>query len=472
MYKANGNSAQGLPYDVGRSDSTDLEDEVARLIAAHGTDFNAGAVDKRQWHVAFLRSGEGENKRCLWLDYDNGGGHGASDGMNLGLYGLGLDLMPDNGYPPTFVDGWGGSAVDWYGNAASHNTVIVDGQKGQRKGPIVPGETTLWAPGDHFSAMRMSGPEVAIRPRGGQQNNLQPDQYERTVALVDLSAEDYYVLDIFRVVGGREHTKFFHAYFSAATVSGLDLEPAPAWPHSSYMRDFRVQEQARPGWYADFALDDVRELVDPERDLHVGYTDLTEDAAAYVCEGWYVLDNNHTDSFWVPRLMVQRQDPQGDLASAFVSVIEPYEDERSLAGATRLPLHSLCGGEYDSTHVAVEVEAAEGTRDLLVAMNARDPRDLVPRWSPRHLVLQRDWDFAGRGELFSVRRNPQGEVSRLVLCGGTMLRVGEIELKLREPVDCVEIVITEDSAQVVTGDPAVVRWITRSGQRLEVSAGP
>jgi hypothetical protein len=48
--------------------------------------------------------------------------------MNLGLFALGLDLMPDFGYPPVQFGGWGSARSLWYHMTAGHNTVVVDGQ--------------------------------------------------------------------------------------------------------------------------------------------------------------------------------------------------------------------------------------------------------------------------------------------------------------------------------------------------------
>ena len=112
------------------------------------------SVNKQEWHLAILRSGKGKDARAMWLNYDAGGGHGHCDGMNLGLFAKGLDLMPDFGYPPVNFGGWDSPRAVWYRMTAAHNTVTVDGQNQV----WAAGKTTLWADGKSFHAIRASAP--------------------------------------------------------------------------------------------------------------------------------------------------------------------------------------------------------------------------------------------------------------------------------------------------------------------------
>ena len=122
---------------------------------------------------------------------------------------------------------------------AAHNTVVVDGKNqfarfGQPEteplqvqlNPLkgqVRGQTTAWANGAKVQLIRASGPELV------QSTALR--QYERSLLLVELSPEDSYVLDVFRVTGGRDHAKFLHGYFGDATATGLELQPMADFGH-------------------------------------------------------------------------------------------------------------------------------------------------------------------------------------------------------------------------------------------------
>ena len=107
LYAANGGKVDGLPYDLFADDPAEFQQRVAKVIAEDGAAIQLGSVNKPQWCLAILRSGEGSQARAAWLDYDSGGRHGHADALNLGLFAKGLDLMPDFGYPPVQYGGWG-----------------------------------------------------------------------------------------------------------------------------------------------------------------------------------------------------------------------------------------------------------------------------------------------------------------------------------------------------------------------------
>jgi len=273
LYRGNDSRLDGLPYDIYSEDPKAVRDGIAGVIEREGGDVRLGSVNKQQWHLAILRSGEGDHARALWLDYDSGGGHGHADGMNLGLFAKGLDLLPEFGYPPVQFGGWGAPRARWYTMTAAHNAVVVDGAN-TAKGA---GETTLWADGAQFHAIRAAGPAL----NGG-------NRFERTALLVDVSPEAFYVVDLFRVAGGADHTKFVHSHFGALTTSGLALEPAPDYGHGAQMRNFRMDPAPAQGWRAEWAVEDRYELVPDRPPVHVRYTDLTNGAQAGTAEAWVV----------------------------------------------------------------------------------------------------------------------------------------------------------------------------------------
>ena len=176
MYGANGAKVDGLPYDLFADDPPAFQKATWDTVARQGATPRVGSVNKQEWHLAILRSGQGADARALWVDYDASGGHGHADGMNLGLFARGLDLLPDFGYPPVQYGGWGSPRARWYTMTAAHNTVTVDGKNQAAAG----GRTTLWADGQQLHAIRASCPDLI----GGK-------QFERTAAMVDLSERDF-----------------------------------------------------------------------------------------------------------------------------------------------------------------------------------------------------------------------------------------------------------------------------------------
>jgi hypothetical protein len=420
MYGANGNKVEGMPYDLFCEDAAAFQREVADVVAREGTVPKLGSVNKQQWHLAILRAGEGKDARAVWLDYDSGGGHGHFDGMNLGLFAKGLDLMPDFGYPPVQYGGWTSPRGQWYGKTAAHNTVAVNGENqqsgwdqanvppGAAPGEVirialnvlVAGHTTIWADGKTFRAIRASGPDIIAGKRHEVAGRPEPveGQFERTVAMADVSESDSYIADVFRVVGGADHAKFTGSHFAKITTQGLSLSSAEDYGYDTQMRNFQADRAATPGWSVDWKIDDRYGYLAKDADVHLRYTDLTEGAEASTCEAW-VNAPAYMDETWIPRVMVRRRADVAPLSSTFVDIIEPYEGASNIAAIHRLSLETADGKPYPDTCLAVEIGLADGRRDLLVSADVENPLGLSPSLSEGGKMVQKEWGLATNGEL-------------------------------------------------------------------------
>jgi len=129
LFGANEGRTDGLPYDLFARDPEAARSSARATIDRHGAEIRQESVRKDAWRVAILRSGGGELARAAWVTSKVGGNHKHFDGMHLGLYARGLDLLPDFGYPPVNYGGWDSPQALWYRTAASHNTVVVDGEE-------------------------------------------------------------------------------------------------------------------------------------------------------------------------------------------------------------------------------------------------------------------------------------------------------------------------------------------------------
>ncbi|MDI6827843.1 MAG: heparinase II/III family protein, partial [Armatimonadota bacterium] len=327
IYHANGGKVDCLPYDLFNSDPVAFERGVRNVIARVGATIKQKSVNKQEWHIAILRSGEGKDARAAWLEYDSMGGHGHANHMHLGLFAKGLDLLPDFGYKPVQFGGWGSPKATWYGMAAAHNTVVVDG-KDHASGK---GQTTLWADGKGFHAIRASGAEpVGVR------------RFERTMTLVDISESEFYIFDVFRVVGGTDHAKFTGSHFGTVSTEGLSLKPAPDYGYGTQMRNFQVDVNPRIPWSVDWKIEDRYRYLQKDADIHFRYTDLTKDAEAYIAEAWIALGISTTSEAWIPRIITRRRSAD-ELSSTFVSIMEPYETSSAIKEIRRLVLSNASG---------------------------------------------------------------------------------------------------------------------------------
>jgi hypothetical protein len=436
LYHANGGKVDGLPYDLFTSNPARFQQAVSRVIAREGAALKLGSVNKTQWHLAILRSGAGKNERDLWMDYDSGGYHAHADGMNIGLFAYGLDLLPDFGYPPVQFGGWDAPRARWYMMTAAHNTVVVDGKDHRNlAGPITEpagheglpaGQTTLWADGKQFHALRASGATI-----------IEGQQFERTLGMVDLSDRDFYVFDLFRVVGGKDHARFLHSAYGSITTQGLTLQSAPDYGHGAQMRNFQEDASPQAGWSVDWKIEDRLKYLPPQANIHLRLTDLTKGAQAYTAESW-VAPNGlaDKDGTWIPTVLVRRQASSEPLASAFVSLLDPYDQAPHILQAQRLSLQSPSGSAYPDSNVAIEMRLADGRRDLLLAADAENPQGLQPSLARDHILIQPDWEAHLEGELCLVRRSAKGEITHLVLCRSRSLHVGDITLRLRNAATC------------------------------------
>lgn len=437
LYRANQNSVAGLPYDLFEANPAAIQAAVDSVIQKHGTALPTESVNKENWCLGILRTGAGNNCRGVWLDYDIGGNHGHADGMNIGLYAKGLELLSGFGYPAVQFGGWYSPRAKWYKMTAAHNTVVVDGknqmphvgepeteplevQLNPVKG-IVRGKTTAWAPGDRVKLIRATGSQLV--------QTTAMKQYERSLLLVDVSDEDSYLLDIFRVRGGKDHARFLHGYFGTVTARGLKLNPLADFGNGTQMRNFRGGS-AESAWQVDFRIDDRYRYLPDETKVRLRVTDLTWQAEAALAESWLVYRSESGEGIeeWIPALMVRRQGAE-PLASTFVALLEPFTENSNIKSIRRLALQNGSGATVSDAQVAVAVELENGKTDLLVATDMENSE-----FNPANRSVQPDWKFETDAGFGFVRQDNSGEIEHVFIVQGKYLKCNQFSLKLRQ--DC------------------------------------
>jgi hypothetical protein len=242
------------------------------------------------------------------------------------------------------------------------------------------------------------------------------------VASVDVGPDRFYVLDVFRVVGGRDHAKFMHSHFATMRTEGLTLEPGPDYGHATQMRDFRHDAAATPGWNATWDVEDRYGYLPDGAKVHLRYTDLTAGAAVATAQAWVIQGGyGSSQETWLPRIMVRRTGDQEPLASCFVGVIEPYSKLSAIKTVARL-VPTVDGQAMPDGNVALRVDLADGRADLLVALDVENPLNLRPRLTDG-LVHVPAWGLVTDAELCLVRLDAAGQVEHVAQCGGTFVEV-------------------------------------------------
>ncbi|MCP4261055.1 MAG: hypothetical protein GY774_26620 [Planctomycetes bacterium] len=288
------------------------------------------------------------------------------------------------------------------------------------------------------------------------------EQYERTAGLIDISDSDFYVLDIFRVVGGKDHAKFMHSYFGIITTEGLSLKVGKDYGFDTLMRNFQTDTDAKPGWSVDWKIEGRYTYLSAGADIHLRYIDLTYGAEASIAEGWVAASGSAYSSKtqdWIPRIMVRRKSDKIPLTSNFVAVIEPYYNKSNIRQVHRLSLQDLDDQNWPDTHVAVEVQLVDGRTDLIIAADVENPLGLTPGGQDTSIMLQKDTGIRFGGELCWVRRDGDGRTDRVVICRGQSISIGTVKIELKVKTDFVEIRFDDNRAEVVAGPQENIEFI-------------
>jgi len=142
--------------------------------------------------------------------------------------------------------------------------------------------------------------------------------------------------------------------------------------------------------------------------------DLTENAEAFLCEGWVALGINTTEEAWIPRLMIRRRG-NAPLASTFIAVLVPFEGNQSpVVSVRRLTLQTPDGTPYGDANVALEITHADGSKDLVVAMDTENPLKQLPDFNREQVALQPDWQQRITEPFCVIRKDASGHITKRV----------------------------------------------------------
>jgi hypothetical protein len=303
-----------------------------------------------------LGFGKGPNQMQVDMTWSPGYGHIHYDGLALLLFAQGKELLSDLGYTHT-------RAREWTIQTPSHNLVVVD-HANQTANKETQGNLRYFAETPGVQVMSVDNPQVYPNVTS---------VYRRTVALVKLGEDNGYIVDIFRVKGGRQHDYFLHGSADEAQTLAVAGAP-PLQPLASlvpagvtftpstneqtshmetgqaygYLRDLKQAALTADTlvdltYQGDKAGLQVFTLAKAGDQLVAGNNPSVRGAAS---------DDSKLEQYLRQFAMLRRQG--GD--SLFVSIIAPFGEQRIVQGAK---LVALPGAE-----VALEVDA--GTRRDLV----------------------------------------------------------------------------------------------------------
>ena len=403
------------------------------------------------------------NGRAIWMAYGYNLGHRHRDALNLGLYAKNIDMLPDLGYPEHCTSYWPKFHA-WTANTISHNTLLIDDRRNSANNG---GKMTLFACQPPVRVAEVSAPNVYEGV----------DTYRRTVALVDISDYDSYVLDVFRAKGGSNHRLSYHGPAQIATVDGLALVRQPSGTFAgedvdfaalpsedetiyntsgfSYLYDVERSVGPVSSYYTvDWLAEDRRNRIQQGQEPHLRLHALTSTDEVVLASGDPPQNQPNTPR----RLRYLIQSRLGEnMSSQFVTVLEPYETTPFITSVRALQVTH--DADPDSV-AAVAVELADGTVDILISCEQRT-----------RVQVEGGVQFDGR---FGMVRLVGGQVCTMRMSDATLLTCGDVTLQLDIPA--YEGTVTAISADDpmdhrISLDPPLPQGDVLVGQRIHFDNG-
>ncbi len=173
-------------------------EEIEREAAKLPDDWNDRSSLQDGYGLAMLRSGQGDNRRALWMMYGRYRGHEHDDIMHIGLDAHQSEILGQMGYPRN----WNYWEKLWLTQILARQIPFVEmtatAQLFNDAGPV------------HVTEALARG--FTSRVDEGKGFETDPDNWQRRMlALIDVDDERFYCLDLYRVAGGRENWWSFHA---------------------------------------------------------------------------------------------------------------------------------------------------------------------------------------------------------------------------------------------------------------------
>ena len=368
-YQLNHQRIESLYGSIFSKDVAGTRSKIADVLAAKGP-LALPSMNLTGYGFTALRTGTGANMRSVWTYYGrNAGSHGHGDTLSIGMYGTGIDLMPDLGYPE-FADN-NARRFEWNANTISHNTVTVDRK---RQASHWVGQPLGYAVRNAVQLFDVSAPKVYT----------QTSTYRRTTAMIAIDDKNSYVFDVFRVVGGTDHHFSFHAAEGPVTTTGVSMSTqgggsyaganvsppsdnaAPRSGASGFDWLVNVSRCSAPAsqFSVDWKVRDTFNVHPVDPNLHLRLTMLGPVDDVALCDG-IPPRNKPGNPDKLRYVIAHRRGTK--LASKFVSVIEPYVGVRLIKKLTAVSIKPATGTLAAHEAAAVKVELTNGRVDYVVS---------------------------------------------------------------------------------------------------------
>ncbi|MBP6963257.1 MAG: heparinase II/III family protein [Armatimonadetes bacterium] len=290
-------------------------------------------------------------------------GHAHYDRLAFELVGYGKKLIPDFGYPQFAAEHKDRPA--WETHTLSHNTVSVDSSRQTTKHR---GVLNFFAESPDVQVIDVSAPDAYSSAH----------EYRRMMMLIGGESEAPYVVDFFRVEGGRSHDYSLHGFDGKFTTQGIGLTDVQTKgtlagedvPYSYLYDDPELEKPGKTRSFHSYVGGSLSYLYNVQRGRPSGTWSATWTGAdsgihaifprqamneAVVADGRPPRRADHPESL---KFVLLRNSGE-DLSSSFVSVLQPFR-VRGGKGDDPLAVRTL-KTDAESGGTLLEVKGDGGT---------------------------------------------------------------------------------------------------------------
>jgi hypothetical protein len=255
--------------------------------------------------IAHLRTGADGRESLMIVSASDWGIHHGRDSLNLYYWKNNCEILSDLGYL------WDHPDIQQNRRTLAHNTVIIDekDQVGQNRG----GEVLYFEITGNVKLIEMSSsayPEAKL--------------YRRTSAIIDHGGGKNYVVDFFRVEGGKKQDYIFHGIESSCQTHNIELQSLPA----AKVYDFKNVRSADGNrtWKATWRSGKEMNCA--------AWSAGQEGETVYIADGWGQRDFENSDLGATIPYIVRQYNGEG--VKTFISVFEGFEGNESFVRGVKL----------------------------------------------------------------------------------------------------------------------------------------
>ena len=409
----------------------DIDLDEVRVTAAQAEPFKSTLSPVRGF--AIMRTGAGDERTELFFDYGYAHpAHSHADRLNINLFTAGREFIPEMGYPE-YMDSIAPTPGGWTTHTVCHATVEVD-EKRQLEGAF--GDLHGFIDADGIKYVDASCEDAYV--------HCDVDLYRRTLALIDVPGGAY-VVDIFRVGGGKQHDYLFHGPPVDVKLQGVELSK----PHKGTLAGENVAFGEKPDDVLPYHVDNkgyqyLYDVQECQKETPYSAQWQTEEghtfAVSFIPEGseTFYLTKGYPrpSSKTLPPMpfLVRRKNPEGSDVSQFVSLmnVDKKGAEPLMMEIRRIELSA----NSDPTACGVYIKHRYGEDVVLSTL------------SENGYAASKDGRFELKGQFGAVSWR-DGSLERSTLVRGTRFVVDDREVTLESAITTASITQTYDNKLVL-----------------------